>query len=131
MKRIAVVAAVIEDKDNRIMCALRSPSMSLPNYWEFPGGKVEEKENHEGALIREIREELQVDIAVNKPIIDVRHTYDDVEVHLYTYWCSIVSGKPRAREHAELRWVPRNKLDELTWAPADIPTVEIIKEKKD
>lgn len=126
MKKVSVVGAVIENPRGEILCALRSPSMSMPDYWEFPGGKVEEGEAYELALKREIREELGCDIDILEKIIDVEHAYEKVFVHLHTYWASIRGGEPKAREHAELRWVAKENLAALRWAPADLPTLEII-----
>ncbi|WP_044736440.1 (deoxy)nucleoside triphosphate pyrophosphohydrolase [Geobacillus kaustophilus] len=127
MKRtIYVVGAAIRNERGDILCALRAPDMSLPNVWEFPGGKVEEGESPEEALVREIREELGCAISVGKLLADVCHEYGHAIVHLRTYEARLVDGEPRAREHAELRWVPLQALRSLEWAPADIPTVEAL-----
>ncbi|WJQ07495.1 (deoxy)nucleoside triphosphate pyrophosphohydrolase [Geobacillus stearothermophilus] len=127
MKRtIYVVGAAIRNERGDILCALRAPDMSLPNVWEFPGGKVEEGERSEDALVREIREELGCTISVGELLADVFHEYEHAIVHLRTYEARLVDGEPRAREHAELRWVPLQALRSLEWAPADIPTVEAL-----
>ncbi|KPD00178.1 CTP pyrophosphohydrolase [Geobacillus sp. BCO2] len=127
MKRtIYVVGAAIRNERGDILCALRAPDMSLPNVWEFPGGKVEEGERPEDALVREIREELGCTISVGELLADVFHEYEHAIVHLRTYEARLVDGEPRAREHAELRWVPLQALRSLEWAPADIPTVEAL-----
>ncbi|KZZ83045.1 MULTISPECIES: (deoxy)nucleoside triphosphate pyrophosphohydrolase [Bacillaceae] len=122
-KTVKVVGAVIHNDQNQILCALRSPEMSLPDYWEFPGGKIEDGESPEESLVREIEEELGCRIHVKEKIVDVLHEYDKVIVNLLTYHASIVSGNPEAKEHAELRWTAVEALNELEWAPADIPTV--------
>ncbi|WP_264449056.1 (deoxy)nucleoside triphosphate pyrophosphohydrolase [Bacillus cereus] len=106
-----------------ILCALRAPTMSLPNYWEFPGGKINEGEDPKGALIREIKEELDCTITVGKKIEEVEHEYEKIKVHLTTYKAQIEFGIPNALEHAELMWVTTNNLKNFTWAPADVPTV--------
>lgn len=124
MKTIKVVGAVIEKENGEILCALRSPSMSMPNLWEFPGGKVKEGEKPEAALVREIREELGCIITVGNLIADVVHQYPDITVILLTFEARIVAGVPKALEHAKLSWVKREDLTSLQWAPADIPTVE-------
>jgi 8-oxo-dGTP diphosphatase len=126
LKRVDVVGAVIIDPRKGVLCALRSPSMSLSGFWEFPGGKIEPGENPAQALTREIQEELGCRVDVEELIEDIVHRYPDLEVHLMTYKCSILEGMPRASEHEELRWVRENKLMELNWAPADIPTVSAI-----
>jgi 8-oxo-dGTP diphosphatase len=127
-KTIRVVGAVIYNEQKEILCALRSPEMSLPNLWEFPGGKIEEGENPEEALVREIREELGCTIEVYEKIEEVHHEYPNVIVNLLTYKAKIVEGEPKAKEHAELKWMPFQELHSLEWAPADIPTVEALLE---
>ncbi|QWH61701.1 (deoxy)nucleoside triphosphate pyrophosphohydrolase [Bacillus mycoides] len=125
-KKVSVVAAVIFNEENEILCALRSPAMSLPNYWEFPGGKINEGEMPQDALIREIKEELGCLITVGEKIEEVDHEYENIIVHLATYKAYIESGIPKALEHAEIKWVQAKKLLELKWAPADIPTMNIL-----
>ncbi|MEK5246804.1 (deoxy)nucleoside triphosphate pyrophosphohydrolase [Bacillus sp. FSL R9-9530] len=125
-KKVSVVGAVIFNEKNEILCALRSPAMSLPNYWEFPGGKINEGEMPQEALIREIKEELGCLITVGEKIEEVDHEYENIIVHLATYKAYIESGIPKALEHAEIKWVQAKKLLELKWAPADIPTMNIL-----
>ncbi|WP_088101967.1 (deoxy)nucleoside triphosphate pyrophosphohydrolase [Halalkalibacter urbisdiaboli] len=126
MKKVQVVAAVINNEQSHILCALRSPTMSLAHHWEFPGGKIEDGESPEEALTREIREELDCEIKVSEKIESVTHRYPNVLVHLLTYHATIISGFPKAKEHADLKWIPLEQLDRLRWAPADIPTVELL-----
>ncbi|MGF9853122.1 (deoxy)nucleoside triphosphate pyrophosphohydrolase [Bacillus paramobilis] len=125
-KKVSVVGAVIFNERNEVLCALRSPKMSLPNYWEFPGGKINEGEMPQDALIREIKEELGCLITVGEKIEEVDHEYENIIVHLATYKAYIESGIPNALEHADLKWVQVKKLLELKWAPADIPTMDIL-----
>ena len=127
-KTVRVVGAVIENGQNEILCALRSPKMTLPNLWEFPGGKIEADETPEQSLKREIQEELACEIEVGSKIEEVTYEYEAVIVNLLTYHSRIVEGVPKAEEHAELRWVSRDRLEELEWAPADIPTIAQIKQ---
>ncbi|WP_258728390.1 8-oxo-dGTP diphosphatase MutT [Bacillus atrophaeus] len=122
-KTIKVAAAVIQNDNNMILCALRSPTMSLANLWEFPGGKLEEGENAQEALVREIEEELGCKIEAGEVIADIHHEYEKVIVNLISIRAKIVDGEPVAKEHAELRWVPVSELESLEWAPADLPTL--------
>lgn len=124
MKKVDVVGAVIRNEDNEILCALRSPEMSLPNLWEFPGGKIDNGETPEITLVREIHEELGCLIKVKDLVADTEYTYPHVMVHLLTFEARIVKGVPRAKEHAKIQWVSIRDLPMLQWAPADIPTVE-------
>lgn len=129
-KTVHVVGAIIENDKNEIFCALRSPDMSLPNYWEFPGGKIEENETPQEALQREIHEEFQCSIDVGCKVEDTTYAYEKVIVRLETYMATLKKGLPMAQEHAETRWVPRHQLKELNFAPADIPAVEkLVKEQ--
>lgn len=123
-KQIKVVGAVIRNNQNQILCALRSANMSLPNLWEFPGGKIEKNEQPEDALIREIDEELGCKINVGELIEEVFYEYPEIVVQLLTYEAKIISGKPVAKEHAILEWIEPSNLQKLEWAPADLPTVE-------
>lgn len=123
-KTIKVVAAVCIDEHDCVLCALRSPIMPLPNLWEFAGGKVEKGEIPEESLVREIQEELGCLVQVHELIEDVSHEYPHVIVNLLTYRATIVEGAPKAKEHAQIKWVPLQELRSLKWAPADIPTVD-------
>jgi len=129
-KNVHVVGAIIENDKHEIFCALRSPNMVLANYWEFPGGKIEEGESPEQALSREILEEFNCSIQVGEKIEDTIHEYEKFIVHLETYKASIIKGEPVVLEHAEIRWVPRNQLLDLNFAPADIPAIKKILAEK-
>lgn len=130
-KLVKVVAAVIENKNNEILCALRSPEMSIPNMWEFPGGKVEANEDIYSALKREIDEELDCKIETAKVIFnDNIHEYETFIINLISIKCKVVEGTPIPSEHSKLIWLKRENLDSLKWAPADIPAVkQLIQEK--
>ncbi|MDM5329006.1 (deoxy)nucleoside triphosphate pyrophosphohydrolase [Neobacillus sp. CF12] len=130
-KLVKVVAAVIENENNEILCALRSPEMSIPNMWEFPGGKVEANEDIYSALEREIDEELNCKIETTKEIFNNNtHEYETFIINLISIKCKVVEGAPTPSEHSKLIWLKRENLNSLKWAPADIPAVEqLIKEK--
>ncbi|WP_203247935.1 (deoxy)nucleoside triphosphate pyrophosphohydrolase [Sporosarcina beigongshangi] len=123
-KTVHVVGAIIENDNKEILCALRGPEMTLPNYWEFPGGKIEQGESKEEALKREIQEELGCTIEVFDHVEDTTYEYEKVIVRLETFIAKVVSGIPKVSEHAELKWMTRQELPSLNWAPADIPAIE-------
>src|SRR6476620_8649787 len=122
-KVIKVVAAIIENEENEILCALRSPEMSIPNMWEFPGGKVEQGEDLNSAIEREIAEELNCKVKANDIFKENTHEYDTFIITLICIKCTIIGGTPIAKEHSKLIWLKRENLNSLTWAPADIPAV--------
>ena len=130
-KQVKVVAAIIENEQEEILCALRSPDMSIPNMWEFPGGKVEKGEDLFTALKREIDEELQCKIETETSVFnDTTHEYESFIINLLSIKCKIIEGTPTANEHSKLIWLKRENLSSLKWAPADIPAVEqLINEK--
>jgi len=114
-------------RDGRVLAALRSASMSQPNLWELPGGKVERGEDDAEALHRELTEELGIDVVVGDCLAQNTHTYERVVVTLVAYACQLRSGTPVAHEHAELRWVDAEELQALDWAPADVPLLPAVR----
>lgn len=127
-KRINVTGAVLV-KENRILAAKRGPEMSLPGYWEFPGGKIEQGETPEASLARELKEELLCDATVGEHLTTTEHEYDFGIVVLSTYFCTLNDAEPQLTEHAEIRWVAPHELESLEWAPADIPAVKLLVEQ--
>ncbi|MBD7908517.1 (deoxy)nucleoside triphosphate pyrophosphohydrolase [Sporosarcina gallistercoris] len=125
-KKIHVVGAIIENENAEILAALRSPEMTLPDYWEFPGGKIEPGESKTEALQREILEELGCSIKVLEQVEDTTYEYENFIVRLETFMAKVTEGVPKLSEHAELKWVSRSKLATLKWAPADIPAIEAL-----
>lgn len=129
-KVIKVVAAVIENDQKEILCALRSPKMANPNMWEFPGGKVKKDEEIFDALKREIKEELQCEIKAIEQFHDNTHEYENITINLIAIKAKIIAGSPIAKEHSKLIWLKRENLTSLKWAPADIPAVERLRNEK-
>lgn len=125
-RRFDVVGAVIVS-DKRVLAAKRGPGGSLPDMWEFPGGKIEDGESPHEALAREIGEELLVDIGVGKKILTTTHAYEFGVVTLTTYYCEIRRGTPQRTEHAALRWLTADELCSVEWAPADVAAVEQVR----
>ena len=125
MKKVVdVVGAIIENEKEEILCALRSKNMSLANFWEFPGGKIEQGETVKEAIVREIHEELDCTIEFIEIFNDNTYEYDEIIVNLVTIKCKLIDGIPKAKEHAKLIWLPIDYFESLNWAPADCPTVK-------
>ena len=122
MRRIEVVAAVIE-KDDKIFCAQRNLAKSMGGKWEFPGGKIEEGETNEEALVREISEEFDSEIKVNEYIMTVEHDYPTFHITMHAYLCSLVNGELTLKEHNDSIWLTKENLLTLDWADADKPIV--------
>lgn len=120
---IPVVGAVIE-RDGLMLCAKRVPHGPHGGLWEFPGGKIEPGETPEGALAREILEELDCTVEVLHAVASSSDATATGNLIQFTaFRCRIITGEPRLVEHTELRWLPVAALHELEWAPVDIPVV--------
>lgn len=125
-KKLQVVAAII-CKDNRIFATQRGYG-EFKGQWEFPGGKVEPGETPEEALVREIKEELDTEIAVAKYIHTVEYDYPTFHLSMRCYLCKIVAGKLVLKEHESAKWLTKDDIDSLNWLPADQELIPIIKE---
>ncbi|MGL4403549.1 MAG: (deoxy)nucleoside triphosphate pyrophosphohydrolase [Fusobacteriaceae bacterium] len=124
-KIIKVVAGIIENKENEILCVKRSTEMSLSNLWEFPGGKIEGEETIFGALKRELWEELEIVGEISKEIFsETLYEYEKIKVNLICIKVKNISREPILKEHSEKLWLKRGELEKLQWAPADIATVK-------
>ena len=130
MKHVEVVCAVIENENGEIFCCKRGPGRALEGYWEFPGGKVEANETHEETIVREIKEELKTIIEPIKYIGSSNHEYNDLEkpfsITMYAYECRLIQGELELTEHTEKKWVKKEYLDNIKFAPADLPIVNMI-----
>lgn len=121
---IRVVAAVIE-QDGRYLITQRNQAAILPLLWEFPGGKVEDGESDEAALVREVRGRIGVEVKVGAKIGEHFHPYPRYDVHLTMFACSIVEGEhPRPITVNDLRWVPSAELGSYEFPPADEKTMD-------
>jgi len=118
-----VVCAIIE-KDDMILAAQRGVNQSNAGLWEFPGGKVHSGETAEQALIREIREELAVEINIVKQLQPVSYRYPWIFIRLIPFICNISKGEPVALEHAQVSFFTRRDCDKILWSPADIKVME-------
>jgi len=125
MKTIEVVASVIL-REEKVLCVQRAEHEKeyISSKWEFPGGKVEHGEDGIQALKREILEELHIEIQNIEFLMTVEHTYPDFHLVMHAYTCKISSGEPVLTEHDDMKWLPVEELDQLNWAPADIPVVK-------
>lgn len=126
MKTIRVVAAVIRDED-KIFATARGYG-EFKGWWEFPGGKIEEGETPQQALVREIKEELDTDIKVGTIIDTIEYDYPTFHLSMDCFWASIISGNLVLKEAADARWLTKETLDSVQWLPADITIIEKIKE---
>ncbi len=123
MKHIHVTCAIIE-KDGKVLSTQRSEHMSLPLKWEFPGGKIHDGESPQDCLKRELREELELEVAVDRQLSPVTHQYPSFKITLYPFVCRITSGEIKLHEHKAFTWLPQEKLRELDWAEADMPVLD-------
>ncbi len=96
--------------------------------WEFPGGKLEEGETKIEAIVREIKEELHMDIQVDAFLMTVHHTYPDFQLTMDTFLCSSETDELTLTEHGAFKWLEKTELVELDWAAADVPIVEKLME---
>jgi len=122
---VLVVAVALVDPDGRVLIAKRPEGKQLAGMWEFPGGKVEPGERPEQALIRELKEELGIDVneACLAPFVFASHAYESFHLLMPLYLCRRWSGVVTAKEHAGLAWVKPNKLGDYPMPPADEPLV--------
>lgn len=122
---VEVVAALIWNGDRFLICQ-RPAHKARGLLWEFVGGKVEPGETKEQALIRECREELNVELEIGAPFMDVQHQYPDLTVHLTLFLAAIRQGTPQMLEHNDIRWITVPEIPQYEFCPADVEILENI-----
>lgn len=127
MNIVEVVAALIWNGEKFMICQ-RPVNKKRGLLWDFVGGKVEKGESKERALIRECKEELDIEIEVDSEFISTKHTYPDITINLTVFNSRIVSGKPTLLEHKDLKWITENEIPNYNFCPADVVILEKIKE---
>jgi 8-oxo-dGTP diphosphatase len=121
------VSAALIFRDGKLLITQRHAKSHLGGRWEFPGGKREAGETFEQCLVREIREELGVEIIVGKLFEDVSHTYPEKSVHLKFFLCKLLSGEPHPLDCAAVKWIDKSGLDAHEFPAADAQLLEKLK----
>lgn len=132
MKTINVVAAIIKATNAKGMPIIFATQRGYGEFkggWKFPGGKIEEGETPEDALVREIREELDTEIEVGELLDTIEFDYPTFHLSMKCYWCNIVSGNLVLKEHAAAKWLSKEELFDVEWLPADVGLIKKIKEE--
>ena len=124
MKKIEVVAAIIHQ--NKQIFATQRGYGDFKGGWEFPGGKVEPGETPEAALVREIREELAVEISVGELLTTVEYDYPNFHLTMHCYLCQLTGGEFRLLEHQTDRWLGKGELYSVEWLPADVGVIPLL-----
>lgn len=119
-----MAAAILDGLPPRVLGAQRTYPADLAGFWELPGGKVHAGEGDLEALVRECREELGVTIAVDGRVCEDVPVGPDLVLRVW--WARLLDGVPTAHEHAELRWLRRDQLDEVAWLPTDAPVMAAV-----
>ncbi len=127
---ILVAACALIDDDGRVLLARRPPGRSMAGLWEFPGGKIEAGERPEDALVRELKEELGIDVSESclAPLTFASHAYETFHLLMPLWVCRGWEGEIHGREGQELAWVRPNKLSSYEMPPADVPLVAFLRD---
>ncbi|MEQ8344114.1 MAG: (deoxy)nucleoside triphosphate pyrophosphohydrolase [Sneathiellaceae bacterium] len=130
MRMVLVAAAALVDADGRVLLAQRPAGKAMAGLWEFPGGKVEAGEVPEAALIRELAEELAIDVSADclAPLTFASHGYDDFHLLMPLYICRKWRGTIAPQEGQALRWLRPNRMRDLPMPPADLPLVAMLRD---
>ncbi|NLP44642.1 MAG: (deoxy)nucleoside triphosphate pyrophosphohydrolase [Peptococcaceae bacterium] len=120
MDLIKVTAGVIIDRD-KVLITRRAPKENFAGGWEFPGGKIEENETPEESLVRELKEELDITVYVGEFCAEVTHKYDNININLLAYYCTIVKGDISITVHDKYKWIRIKDLLKYDLLPADVP----------
>ena len=124
MKKIEVVAAIIVN-EKKVFATQRGYG-EFKDGWEFPGGKIELGESSEEALVREIREELDVDIKVGRLLETVEYDYPRFHLTMHCFICELLSEEIILKEHEDAKWLAEEELDSVDWLPADVNLIDKI-----
>ena len=127
---VVVVAAALIDADGRVLLAERPPDKAMAGLWEFPGGKLRAGETPEAALIRELKEELGIDVSARclAPFTFASHRYEAFHLLMPLYLCRIWDGLVEAREGQRLAWVRGQNLGDYAMPPADVPLIAMLRD---
>ena len=130
MKTIRVVAAIMKatnEAGQPIIFATQRGYGNLKGGWEFPGGKIEDGETPQAALVREIKEELDTEIVVGELIDTIEYDYPTFHLSMDCFWAEIVSGDLVLKEHEAAKWLTKDELDSVEWLPADVTLIEKVR----
>jgi 8-oxo-dGTP diphosphatase len=127
---LLVAAVALIDRDNRVLIAKRPPGREMAGLWEFPGGKVVDGETPEAALVRELREELGIEVCEPclAPFTFASHAYSAFHLLMPLYLCRTWEGAIAPREGQEIKWVRANRLSDYPMPPADLPLLPMLRD---
>lgn len=126
MKEIEVAAAIIENENGEILICQRAIGSSMGGLWEFPGGKREPNESFEQCVIRECKEELNIDLNVTKEFARTEYQYPDVRIKFVFFEAQIISGTIQKNVHENTKWIHRSEFNNYDFCPADVEVVEML-----